>query len=172
MHYSPCGHTEADRIPEAVKTTLDDMHARSTSPWQARTIRKSIRHLEPLLSSAISSEIVKTTWQSPTPTRPSTEITLALNELVSATRLLGIPRDVETRVIQNMAETFVRQARALEGWTSKTGEASVQAAVDLGFLTLLNGSDVSKDEMVRDCLSNVSLWISQIKLKLVSGASS
>lgn len=98
---------------------------------------------------------MKSTWQSTYPTRPSSEITLALNELVSATRLLGIPRGVDTGVIQDLVENMVTQARALEGWTAKKGEAGVQAAVDLGFLTLLGGGEVVRDEMVQECLKTV-----------------
>ena len=146
----------ADMISGSMKTTLTAIHARSTSAWQTRTIRTSLQKLEPLLSSKIPPDIVKSTWQSPFPTQPSTEITLALNELVVATRQLGIPRGVETGVVKELVETMITQAKALDGWTGKKGEAGVQAAVDLGFLTLLKGGDVAQDEMVKSRLSTVS----------------
>lgn len=139
-----------------MKTTLTTIHARSTASWQARTIRSALQKLERLLSSSIPPEVVKATWQGPYPTQPSTEIALALNELVSATRLLGIPRGIETGVVKDLVEGLVMQARAMDGWTTKKEESGVQAAVDLGFLTLLKGGDVAQDDLVQNCLSSVS----------------
>lgn len=140
-----------------MKSTLTAIHAQSTSAWQTRTIRSALQKLAPLLSSTTPRDIVRSTWQSPFPTQPSTEITLALHELVIATRQLGIPRGVDTGVTKTLVETMVTQAKGLDGWNSKKGEAGVQAAVDLGFLTLLKGGDVGQDEMVKSCLSTVSL---------------
>lgn len=63
---------------------------------------------------------------------------------------------METSVIRDTLNEFTRQAKALEGWKGLKGEAAIQAAVDLAFLSLLNGDDVGKDDQVQSYLTSVS----------------
>lgn len=139
-----------------MKSALIDLHTRSTRPWKDRSVRAALDKLEPLFPALASSELVRISWQSPYPTQPSAEISLALQSLVGATRQLGIPRDVETSVVRDAVRAFVAQARQLDGWKDLKNEAAVQAAVDLGFLTLLDGGNVGNDEMVLEHLKSVS----------------
>jgi hypothetical protein len=69
---------------------------------------------------------------------------LALQSLVGAVRQLGIPRGVETGVVRDVVESFVDQAKALDGWKHMREEGAVQAAVDLGFLSLVRGETAEK----------------------------
>jgi len=81
---------------------------------------------------------------------------IALQSLVAATRLLGIPQDVESGVVSDMVRSFVEQAASLDGWKALDNECAVQGAVDLGFLRLLSGSDPSADTVVQGLLAKVS----------------
>lgn len=79
-----------------------------------------------------------------------------MNVLVGAIQLLGVPRGVDTGVIKNLVFRFVDEARGLEGWIKKDAEGRIQSAVDLGFLGLLKGMEISQDEMTQRCLPSVS----------------
>jgi hypothetical protein len=80
---------------------------------------------------------------------------IALQSLVAATRLLGIPQDTETGVVKDMVRSFVQQARGLEGWKGLDEECAVQGAVDLGFLNLISG-DKPIDPTVEGLLAKVT----------------
>lgn len=131
------------------------LHTRSTISWQERSIRNALTKLDPLFAPSNTPAIVRLSWQADLPTAPSAGITLALQSLVTATRQLGIPRGVETAVVEGLVGSFVEQARALPGWTDMRDEAAIQAAVDLGVLTLLGGGDVRSDKQVQDKLVTV-----------------
>jgi hypothetical protein len=88
----------------------------------------------------------------------------ALQSLVAATRLLGIPQEVETGVVKDMVQSFVDQARGLEGWRGLDGECAVQGAVDMGFLCLIIGHDVSKDTVVQALLAKVSSCVLMVAI--------
>ena len=81
---------------------------------------------------------------------------IALQSLVAATRLLGIPQNTETGVVRDMVRSFVQQARELEGWKGLNEECAVQGAVDLGFLNLISG-DKPVDRTVEGLLAKVCL---------------
>ena len=81
---------------------------------------------------------------------------IALQSLVAATRLLGIPHHVDTEIARGMVRSFVDQVKSLAGWSRMSDECAVQAAVDVGFLVLLSGGDISSDSLVKELLVKVS----------------
>lgn len=81
---------------------------------------------------------------------------IALQSLVTGTRLLGIPLGIETGVIKDMVQSFVEKARDLEGWKGLKEECAIQGAVDFGFLCLISGSDPMTDSFVQAMLAQVS----------------
>lgn len=81
---------------------------------------------------------------------------IALQSLVAATRLLGIPQSVDTEIVRDVVRSFVDQVKSLAGWNRMSDECAVQAAVDVGFLVLLSGGDISSDSLVKELLVKVS----------------
>jgi hypothetical protein len=135
---------------------LRTIHRDSTTLWASRTTQAALLLLSPIFSPENTPSIIKLSWQADLPSTPSPEIMIALQSLVAATRLLGIPQDVETGVVRDMVRSFVQQARGLEGWKNLEGECAVQGAVDLGFLNLISG-DKPIDPAVEGLLAKVSL---------------
>jgi hypothetical protein len=131
------------------------LHRQSTEHWQRRSISQALVKLGPVFSAEKSPFIVRLSWQGDLPTLPSPEIIVSLQSLVAAVRSLGIPQGVETGVVRDLVESFVEQARALDGWGSMDGECAAQGAVDVGFLVLLSGGDASRDTLVQSLLAKV-----------------
>lgn len=80
---------------------------------------------------------------------------VSLHYLVTSTRQLGIPKGITLSTIQELVSAYVGAAKSLEGWNERQDEKAVQAAVDLGFLLLLNGENVEKDPQIQNLLSKV-----------------
>lgn len=153
VSWTPCTMTgRAADITDDLRT----IHRTSTSPWASRTIQAALLLLSPIFSPENTPSIIKLSWQADLPSTPSPEIMIALQSLVAATRLLGIPQDVERGVVRDMIRSFVQQARGLEGWKGLNEECAVQGAVDLGFLNLISG-DKPIDQTVEGLLAKVSL---------------
>jgi hypothetical protein len=83
---------------------------------------------------------------------------VALQSLVGAIRLLGIPRDIKSGVVLDLVKGFIEQASALEGWKKGKDEQRVQFAFDLAFLSLIGGNGRVEDPEVNDLLSSVSSY--------------
>jgi hypothetical protein len=139
-----------------VTDDLKTIHKKSTSAWASRITQAALLLLSPIFSPENTPSIIKLSWQADLPSTPSPEIMIALQSLVAATRLLGIPQATETGVVKDMVRSFVQQARGLEGWKGLEGECAVQGAVDLGFLNLISG-DKPIDPTVEGLLAKVSL---------------
>ena len=137
---------------------LKTIHKKSTSAWASRTTQAALLLLSPIFSPENTPSIIKLSWQADLPSTPSPEIMIALQSLVAATRLLGIPQDTETGVVRDMVRSFVQQARGLDGWKVLNEECAVQGAVDLGFLNLISG-DEPIDPTVEGLLAKVSLLV-------------
>jgi len=138
---------------------IDDLrtiHRDSTTAWASRTTQAALLLLSPIFSQENTPLLIKLSWQADLPSTPSPEIMIALQSLVAATRLLGIPQGVETNVVRDMVRSFVKQARGLEGWNGLSEECAVQGAVDMGFLNLISG-DEPIDATVEGLLAKVSL---------------
>lgn len=138
---------------------IDDLrtiHRDSTTAWASRTTQAALLLLSPIFSQEHTPLLIKLSWQADLPSTPSPEIMIALQSLVVATRLLGIPQGVETNVVRDMVRSFVKQARGLEGWNGLSEECAVQGAVDMGFLNLISG-DEPIDPTVEGLLAKVSL---------------
>jgi hypothetical protein len=82
---------------------------------------------------------------------------IALQSLVAATRLLGIPPSVDTEIVGNMVRSFVDQVIGLAGWKGMTDACAVQGAVDIGFLVLVSGQDPMSHSSVKELLAKVCL---------------
>lgn len=134
-----------------------DIHSSSTIQWRGKTIASASDLLLPLFDEHRGEEQIRATWQGPYPTAPSPAIVAALTQMVHAVRGLGIPAGISLPVVPKLVSTFVETVRAMDGWKKQEGDAVAQVAVDLGFLTLVNGEKVENDEMVQKLLKTVSL---------------
>jgi hypothetical protein len=86
----------------------------------------------------------------------------ALQSLVAASRLLGIPHGVSVTIMPDLVECFVRAATDLDGWRGLKDELAAQAVFDLAFLGLLAGRGVSENSDLQALQRNVcsaSLYI-------------
>lgn len=90
------------------------------------------------------------------PVQPSAAIMISLYALVASTRQLGIPPGTNHTIVQDLVKSYVDAARALDGWKKQKEDGIVQAIVDLGFLGLLRGDKLEKDETVQGLIKIVS----------------
>ena len=91
----------------------------------------------------------------------SVEIVYALRSLVDAVPLLGLPPGVEVSAVPDLLNSFIDEARKLEGWDKVNDASAVQAAVDLGIIALLRGDKLEADAFVKKALSHVSAVVRQ-----------
>ncbi|RXK41345.1 hypothetical protein M231_01250 [Tremella mesenterica] len=139
---------------------LLDLHSASTIRWRERSVASAISTLSPLFGPHRDTQGSRHTWQGPYPSQPSRYLMLALQSLVTAVPLLGIPPGVESSVVKDLVETFVDRVRNMDGWESRSEDTAVNAMVDLGFLTLLKGESIQEDVMVTKMV---------IKVRVVAG---
>lgn len=138
------------------QTSLLELHSASTIQWQAQAITCATDSLVSLFADHRGADQIRATWQGPFPSTPSPQVMVALTQLVSAVRHLGIPIGLSLPVVRKLIAAFVDTTRAMVGWHRGDGDVAAQAAVDLGFLTLLNGETVENDVAVQSLLQIVS----------------
>ncbi|TXT07513.1 hypothetical protein VHUM_03233 [Vanrija humicola] len=160
VHTSPfltdlTGDTGVDLA--AIKNELMEIHESSTSQWQEKIVATQVASLQPLFADHRGADEIRASWQGSHPTQPSVLLVEALTDLVKGVRKLGIPPTTNVPIVPNLLSAFTAEVRGLEGWRREGDEAVAQAAVDLGFLTLLKGDDVAKDEVVNKLLAKVAL---------------
>lgn len=140
---------------DATKSALMDLHSSSTIQWRERTIESATALLYPLFDEHRGADQIRATWQGPYPTAPSPAIISALTHMVHAVRSLGIPTGITLPVVPKLVSAFVDSCHGLEGWKTQEGDAAAQAAADLGFLALIKGEKVEKDDVVQKLLNKV-----------------
>ncbi|KAL1411795.1 hypothetical protein Q8F55_002762 [Vanrija albida] len=169
VHTSPfltdlTGDTGVDL--SGIKTELMEIHASSTNQWQEKIVAAQVASLQPLFDEHRGADEIRASWQGPHPTQPSVLLLEALTDLVKGVRRLGIPPTINVPIVPNLLAAFTAEVRGLEGWRREGDEAVAQASVDLGFLTILKGDDLAKDDVVNKLLTRLPSPFAELKSSL------
>lgn len=151
---------------DKTKASLMDVHSASTIQWQTQTMDTAVHSLAPLFADHRGADHTRATWQGTFPSAPSPQVMSALTLLVGAVRHLGIPAGLSLQTLPKLVTTFVAAVRDMSGWKGLDGEAAAQAAVDLGFLALLNGDTVEKDAATLAALGTLPSSYDEFKSNL------
>ncbi|ORX35220.1 hypothetical protein BD324DRAFT_82122 [Kockovaella imperatae] len=151
-------------LPDLYMNTVDSgpavdelvkLHITSVQTWRKEAIEEAIRQIKTIFDPQIGPSEIQAMWQGPHPTSPSAGIMSALSALVKATRRLGIPNGVDTRVVVQLMDEFLPTAIGLQQWMGMERESAAQAVFDLGFLILIKGDNVASSETIKRHLARI-----------------